>query len=538
MIRGIVSCLIQLIGGVGLLQPTPAPQTQIPKHAVTGVVTNSITGEPVRRALVQLGGPLQASCLTGSDGRFHFDDVPEGQVLLSPQKPGFFDAFATQRSEWTGPNNFFTIDSGKNDFQLKLYPSSRITGHVTDENDEPIEGAMVQVIGELIQQGRKRWQGGSATITDEEGTFHIDNLVGGRYVLFFAGHWTPPLTLSATQKVNPPLYYPDAADHTLAQPIDLQPGQEFVADFHARAERGYRVTARLATVPAGIQGQSTLTDATGQTVKFGNVHLDRTNGQIVAEAVPPGSWILNLVGVDQNGRNYQARQEFIVDHADIDGLQIPTLTQSTIPVSVNHVAAAPENPSNMDVNFQALLMASDESQTGMYPLSAEGDPPELSIQNVPPGKYKLSVQSQVGECLESALYGGIDLTRNELVLDGAGSPQTLALTLSSTCSNVKVAIHTNAEAPKGLPAYVVLVPTSGLAQPIVQGVSLQPPVSLNPEIQFTVPPGTYQVFAFSSLSNLEYANPEALRSYPTQTISLDEGQQQDLKVELIERKEN
>src|SRR5579872_6834706 len=65
-----------------VLQPFAASTDDHParKYKIEGAVVNSVTGEPVPRALVQVTGPAQESVLTGNDGRFHFDAVPEGQV--------------------------------------------------------------------------------------------------------------------------------------------------------------------------------------------------------------------------------------------------------------------------------------------------------------------------------------------------------------------------------------------------------------------------------------------------------------------------
>ena len=62
-----------------------------------------------------------------------------------------------------------TVDSGKNDFQLKLYPDARIVGHVTDGDGEPVESVNIQVIAEHIQQGRKQWQTRNGAATDDDG---------------------------------------------------------------------------------------------------------------------------------------------------------------------------------------------------------------------------------------------------------------------------------------------------------------------------------------------------------------------------------
>src|SRR5579871_2088272 len=56
------------------------------KHALTGTVVNSITGEPIPRALVQLYGGSNASMLTDFSGTFRFEGVQQGSVSLSTRK--------------------------------------------------------------------------------------------------------------------------------------------------------------------------------------------------------------------------------------------------------------------------------------------------------------------------------------------------------------------------------------------------------------------------------------------------------------------
>ena len=52
------------------------------KHALRGTVVNSVTGEPTRGALVQIYFNGQSSMLTGPDGKFQFEGLPNGQTVV------------------------------------------------------------------------------------------------------------------------------------------------------------------------------------------------------------------------------------------------------------------------------------------------------------------------------------------------------------------------------------------------------------------------------------------------------------------------
>ena len=77
---------------------------------------------------------------------------------------------------------------------------------------------------------------------------------------------------------------------------------------------------------------------------------------------------------------------------------------------------------------------------------------------------------------------------------------------------------------------VLVVPSSLVAEPRV----LFAGPGSNASLMLT--PGSCQVFALSSVEGLEYSNPEALRGYASQTVSLDAGQKAELTLEVSERK--
>jgi hypothetical protein len=59
-----------------------------PQRTIRGEVVNSITGQPIANALVQISGPLAA--LTDPDGRFEFRDASSGRMEATATKPGYF----------------------------------------------------------------------------------------------------------------------------------------------------------------------------------------------------------------------------------------------------------------------------------------------------------------------------------------------------------------------------------------------------------------------------------------------------------------
>jgi hypothetical protein len=525
---------------------SPNAQSAVPRHTITGTVSNAVSGEPIRRALVQLQGSVSASVLSGSDGRFQIADVPEGQVVFSTQKPGFFDPRSMSGGQWGQPNQTFTVGSGNNDFHLTLLPNSRIVGHITDNNGEPVENAQVQALFEQISQGRKQWQPRLSANTDEDGSYRLDDLTPGRYMVFAGGHSEPPQSWNAPLEVSTPKYYPDAPDLASAQPIDLRSSQEFRADFRFRTERGYRLTAQVSGVPAGMGVNFSLQNASGQNVWFEGMNFDPTHGRFLAPALPSGTWTIWLNANDSQGHTYQARQEIGVNHADIADLQILMHRAASIPVVLNHPTNQPTETqpqiiiANGSVNpgISATLVSVEPSNMESYGMQMQGDPPVTEFHDVAPGKYKLDVQAFGSECVGTAWYGSTDVTRDYLTVGPDGATQPLTINLRADCSTLSAKLRPEERSHSG---FLLVVPSSSLGEPKVLPLQTQPTSNqfngFN-NSSMTLSPGSYQVFAFTNLDGLEYANPEALRGYPSQSLNLGPGQKTEISVALTERKDN
>ncbi len=60
------------------------------KFTLTGTVVDSVTGEPIRKALVQIYASQRRMTFSGDDGRFQLEGIPAGSYMIAAQKPGYF----------------------------------------------------------------------------------------------------------------------------------------------------------------------------------------------------------------------------------------------------------------------------------------------------------------------------------------------------------------------------------------------------------------------------------------------------------------
>src|ERR1700756_1399344 len=86
-------CSALLFMSAGLLQAQEngsGTTTNQRTYEVRGTVINSVTHEPIERALVSIAGETSSSQLTDNEGRFEFPNVPAGRSVLQARRPGFF----------------------------------------------------------------------------------------------------------------------------------------------------------------------------------------------------------------------------------------------------------------------------------------------------------------------------------------------------------------------------------------------------------------------------------------------------------------
>jgi hypothetical protein len=143
-----------LVAACGESDPSSLPQIA----SVSGVVTAG-TGAVIQGATVKIGS---RTVTTGAEGRFEFQNVPVGSVLIVTSAPGF-DPRSQSVSLVAGTNT--------HDVVLTLTPTASVSGFVTADTGAVIQGATVKI--------------GSTTVTTSaEGRFEFQNLPVGPVTIF------------------------------------------------------------------------------------------------------------------------------------------------------------------------------------------------------------------------------------------------------------------------------------------------------------------------------------------------------------------
>lgn len=170
---------------------------------VAGVLSNAVTGEPVRKGVVQAldaTGHAVAATTTDANGRFALDHLAAAKYQLTASKRGFRTASYDEHDEFA--TSIVTgADQDTTHLQYKIMPNAVLRGVVTSDDGEPVANANVMLFRRPKHQG-ERIERASGTATDDIGEYEIGDLAAGEYFLAVTAEPWYALHGSAAGKKN------------------------------------------------------------------------------------------------------------------------------------------------------------------------------------------------------------------------------------------------------------------------------------------------------------------------------------------------
>jgi hypothetical protein len=211
--------LFVLVSACMLVAQQPKPGT----GSIEGTVLDSLTGAPVRKAIVNLIGS-QNQWLgdeTDAKGRFHFTALPAGSYRLTGGHAGFL-SHGARRPIVLGQDGHVT------DAEIRLPRQGVIAGRVLDEDGDPVGGATVSLFKQTYRNGRQQWDRLNGGITNDTGEYRVADLVPGRY-LVEAMNTRMVADNRYGEKpamIYTPAYYPNAGSQQAASPMEVGVGAD------------------------------------------------------------------------------------------------------------------------------------------------------------------------------------------------------------------------------------------------------------------------------------------------------------------------
>lgn len=515
-----------LLIATAVLARTGHPQITAPSDAPTytlrGSVTNSVTGDPIRRVLVQAGPFAQ---LTNAEGRFEFSGLSAGQFSIGVQKPGFFTA------DGGGGNPATMVDVGPKtqDVVIKLIPEGIIFGHLTDENGQPMEDVFVHVRGWRVINGRRQLQEMGGQSTDEEGNFRRFGLIPGTYYLQtgeVAERGPLQMPFAARRGGYPSSYFPGVRQFSAATPIQVAAGQKVEADFSLHRISAFQISGQVTFYPGGHVNMLQLMDSSDRTSPF-PVDLDFENGTFIARVVPAGSYSLTAMGVDEAGHPLFGEKAITVT-SNLTGVVVSMAATVSIPVVVETEFSSSSLAGNQTPVMVQLSAVGDSGQMYVSDRPQQGRDQGnsgLVISSVQPGRYYAAVNPQGNWYVESVASGSADLFRETLTVGSGTQVAPIRVVLRDDGASLAGVVRSQGE------------PVSASVLVIMQDEPLRVPQILMADRQGAfqienLPPGDYVVLAFDNTAELEYANRDVLRDYFSQGTRVTLGAKDAKRVNL------
>jgi hypothetical protein len=521
--------------------PTQGQGAASAPHNIRGTVVDSVTGEPISRALVQIGG--QYAMLTDHDGHFAFDGVTLQGIPPWAMKPGYFSQDRFNRfANGSADNSTSQTDA---EVVVKLVPEAIISGTVTGEDGSPLESIPVQLKTLATQDGLSRWRPRMQTRTNAEGQYRFAELEAGKYVVTTGFHTEGLADAQTALGYIPTRYPPPGGGSSSAETaMTLKPGERAVADLNPDVERLFPVTGTIAgygeSRGVGFRVETSSGDDFSPNARF----TPRTGEFRLM--LPGGSYRVTATAYMRQGP-MEAAREVTVPQAPVNGVSFTMEPYAAVPIDIevdavnqpndgNGQPSAAVSPSSLGGNI-SLTSASGEGFTPFLsarPMSGSGDSASapLVIDNVSPGRYVLRADPPSPWYVASASCGGVDLTLEELVVGGGSVGCSIRVVVRNDSGSAHVTVRDSgntATAAVQRALYVYAVPLGNLSQAVVTLNQQNSDFSAD-----SLAPGRYLILALDHRVELPYRDPEAMRAYAElgQEISVTANGKADLEVAL------
>jgi hypothetical protein len=533
----------------------PQSSDDHPSNTISGTVINSVTREPIGRALVYTADE-RAATFTDDHGNFELT-LPEASASMNSQpqmgsattlqvrKPGYLSAAARQ-----GGN---PINPGQREIALSLNPEGLIVGHVKFPSADAADYVQVQLYRREVSDGFARWEPLTQVRTRADGEFRFAELRAGEYKLFtHEAMERDPLAAVPNGPAYgfPPRFFAAARDFVMADTIQLKAGETVTANLAPERQRYFEVRVPVIKPEPGPPGQLAVSvHAQGHRGPGFELGYDPEQNAIRG-SLPNGSYTLEAWSVQSS--DWVGTTTITVANEPVNGPPLALSQRTIIDYNVRQdFSGAETSRTGVPTVYLNLLLADEfgDQGGGQYGYNNRGNPPSLT--GVSPGRYWVQVNPPSSDTyVASMTSGGKDLSREPLVVPYGASVPPIEITVRNDPGQIEVTVEGTTNGP---PQVVTggIVRSGGIAGSFMPGGASSVyciPLSMDGGLvrefspQFNgiyvlpqVAPGDYRILAFDSPQQLEYRNPAAMRAYESkgQVVHVAAGHKAQVKVQPI-----
>lgn len=577
---GLAAAILALIVcGVFAQQPPAQPQgrgqnarpardaAQEPPTAtgsISGRVLAADTGRPLKRATVLAsGGSRQArGTTTDEQGRFRVSGLPAGTYTITASKSGFVDAIFGQRRPLQ-PGTPVPVADGQEvaALDLRLTRGSVITGHVLDEDGEPLARTLVTVQRYQYVRGERQLTPAGADQTDDRGQYRVFGLPPGDYYvsatvgglaqavgrgLVFAtgafpsggrggrgGFFGGPPVEDAEPVGYAPTYYPGVTSAADATKVSVAPGQELGGiDFQVQLVPMSTVSGTVIgtsdPVPVLLVPQDRGGVFRGQILRAGS----QADGSFAIANVPPGRYTAIARAGGRGDDPRIGTQPVIVAGDNVTGVSLalqPGVSLAGYITVESSGTPAPSDYSRFRVDVPEVEPLPFVGGAGGGPNSSGRRAEQngaFQIDGLLPGRHYVRVTAQDPWTLKSVSVAGRDVTDQPIDLKGGQNVDSVSIVLTDRSTSVTGTVRDGT----GRPVRQVTVIAFSIDQQYWHAQSRQiQAVRVDERGVFRLrglPPGDYSVAAVDDVEQGEWFDPAYLDGIRTgaKRFSLSEGE--------------
>ncbi len=510
---------------------------------VKGGVVDGVSGLPVAAAVVTVTGTdrngkrLRVESESDAAGRFAAT-LPAGssRVRASATRDGYRVAYAWNlgSGDFLAASVFIDPPEAGN-VTIRLWPTARIVGRVTDSQGGVVVGATVEPYVATHTGLGVRWlrRPGRPARTDDHGVYAIEGLPEGRYVL---------VVELATQRAGEPTrFFPDTPIAQNAVPVDLSPGQLRQLDVRlftvptrtvaGRLTGGREYTSRSVDLyTLGIDGEplefSKLTASVDRASRFSFPGIPAGSYRAMVTHFPPrvegavyfgGDFVRTQMPIQNSPyaawtalsdlATWVGQVQFTVDAVtSVDELAIELREGARIRGRVQFDGEPPARDTLPTV--PVVVRPADGFDIGLIPEPRLEKDGTFVSSGLPPGQFVVNVLAEIGALTEWAAVKMTVSGRDVLGLPvslGTSDVDDFTITLSKREASISGSVR-DSRGGAAASCRVIVFPAereqrrAHLAYPAPRRVAMVP-VDRSGRFHVTVPPGTYRVGAVTTISS-------------------------------------
>ena len=524
---------------------------------VSGTVLNSVTREPIGRAMVYSTDTRYAT-FTDSLGQFELriagaqDGGGDGvrftpMAALQARKPGFLSA--------PGARGHAVVSPAKKEVTLSLVPEGLIVGQVKFPSSETAVVAQVSLYRREVRDGFGRWERLSEARTRWDGEYRFAELRPGQYKVYTAEALDrDPLATGPGAPVYgfPPRFFAAALDFASADTIEVHAGETVTANMTPERQRYFDVAIPVSGAATADFGVMVAVYAQGHRGPGFELGYDPER-HAVRGSLPNGTYTVEALSYGPTSMT--GTTSVTITNEAVMGSPITLTTNPSIEVNVRAQLSEAESSQTrhqlQTPTAYITLRSADEYSEERGPgqvYQSHSSPPKL--EGVKPGRYWVQIQPSGPNLYAAAVTSGMtDLLRAPLVVPAGASVPAIEVTLRDDAGVIEVTVE---GAPEDASSMVsgMAVAYSGPMHSGMNGTGLDMnlwaiPTGGGAARWFSerangtyklrqVPPGDYRVAAFDAPQEIEAHNPVAMRAYETkgQIVHVTAGETAKVRVKL------